>query len=57
MVLYGGKFRGYPFAKNFNGPEIEVETNKVVGGMCLTPDDWAKREDYILDLEAFIQTK
>lgn len=57
MVLYGGKFRGYPFAKNAGAKEIEVETSQVVGGMCLTPDDWELREKYILDLEAFAESK
>lgn len=56
MVLYGGKFRGYPYA-NSGFKEIEVETSKVVGGMCLTPDEWAEREKYILDLESFAERK
>lgn len=56
MVLYGGKFRGYPWA-NSGLKEIEVETSAVVGGMCLTPDDWEKRNSYILDLEAYAEGK
>lgn len=52
MILYGGKFRGYPVA-NSGFKEKEVETSEVVGGMCLTPDEWAAREKYILELESF----
>lgn len=53
MVLYGGKFRRYPLALNSGAKEKEVETSEIVGGFCLEPDDWASREKYILDLEAF----
>lgn len=56
MVLYGGTFRRYP-VKDSRGKEQEVETSEIVGGMCLTPDDWAEREKYILELEAFSEAK
>lgn len=56
MVLYGSKFRRYQVTKS-GAPEKEVETSEIVGGMCLTPDAWAEREKYILDLEAFAESK
>lgn len=52
MVLYGAKFRRYPLA-NSGAKEKEVDTSEIVGGMCLSPDEWAARERYVLDLEAF----
>ena len=51
MVLYGGKFRAYPWAKNSLSKEHEVETAEVVGGMCLKIEAWEAREAYIMDLE------
>ena len=51
MILYGGKFRAYPWAKNSLSKEHEVETGEVVGGMCLKIEDWEAREAYIMDLE------
>lgn len=56
MVLYGAKFRRYQVTKS-GAPEKEVETSEIVGGMCLTPDMWEAREKYILDLEAFAESK
>lgn len=56
MVLYGGKFRAYPVADS-GFKEKELDITKVVGSMCLSPDDWAAREKYILDLEAFAEGK
>lgn len=57
MVLYGGTFRGYPAQTNSGLKEIEVETSKIVGGMCLPIDDWEARTKYILDLEAYAEGK
>lgn len=57
MVLYGGTFRGYPWANNSGAKEIEVQTSQIVGGMCLLPDDWELRQQYILDLEAYAEGK
>jgi hypothetical protein len=57
MVLYGGKFRGYPLSINSGFKEIEVETSQVIGGMCLRPDDWSEQQRYILDLESFAERK
>jgi hypothetical protein len=56
MVLYGGTFRGYPWG-NSGAKEKEIETSEIVGGLCLTPDDWEKRTNYILDLEAYAEGK
>ncbi len=43
--------------RNSGFNEIEVSTSDVVGGMCLTPDDWERRERYILNLESFTEGK
>ncbi len=51
MVLYGGKFRGYPGAKS-GLKEIEVSTDKMAGSMCFKPDDWLEHTDYLFELEA-----
>ena len=58
MVLYGGQFHRYPYA-NSGVPEVEIdiEASKMSGSMCFTPEEWAKRENYILDLEAFTESK
>lgn len=56
MVLYGGKFRGYP-ARDSGAKEIEISTSEIVGGMCLPIDDWELRQQYILDLEAYAEGK
>ncbi len=52
IVLYNGKFHGYPMAIPTD-PEIDIESKALVGGMCLPPDDWGKREHYIMDLEDY----
>lgn len=44
-------------SRNSGFKEIEVETSRVVGGMCFTPDDFEAREKYILDLESFTEGK
>lgn len=52
MVLHGGKFRAYPIASALD-PEVDVDASKLIGAMCLKPDDWGEQEAYILELEAF----
>lgn len=52
MVLYGGKLRGYPYAPPTN-PEITINANDLVGGMCLPIRDWEQREKDIMDLENY----
>lgn len=52
MVLYGGKFQGYPLAVPAD-PEKQITTSDIIGGMCLPIEDWKARETYIMELEDY----
>jgi hypothetical protein len=56
MIAYGGKLIAYPVA-NPRNEEHEISTNKLVGGMCLSVDDWHDQEHYELEVEAFLRGK
>lgn len=52
MVLFNSLLHGYPVAVPTD-PERLIRTDEIIGGMCLTLDEWKAREKYILDLENY----
>jgi hypothetical protein len=56
MLLYGNKFIGYP-GPNSGLLEKEISTSEMMntGAMCLPVPDWHAQEQWIIDVESFIE--